>query len=172
MDAYEPLKEALSVFQRISYHGTKEENYELVIKQLRALIEGEPSLIANLANASALLYQFLEHVNWVGFYLTEGDELVLGPFQGLPACVRIPFGKGVCGTAAKNRQTEVVPDVHLFPGHIACDAASQSEIVVPMIKDGNVIGVLDIDSPMKNRFDDIDRLYLEKFVQTIVRSIE
>ncbi|MCZ0754832.1 GAF domain-containing protein [Anoxybacillus sp. J5B_2022] len=155
----------------MQYNGTREENYELVIKQLQALIAGETNFIANLANAAALLNQFLHNINWVGFYLAEGEELVLGPFQGLPACVRIPFGKGVCGTAAQNKKTELVPDVHLFPGHIACDAASQSEIVVPMIKNGNVIGVLDIDSPMKNRFDDIDQHYLEKFVEVLVASL-
>jgi L-methionine (R)-S-oxide reductase len=156
----------------VQYNGTREENYELVIKQLNALIEGETNFIANLANAAALLNQFLDNINWVGFYITDGNELVLGPFQGLPACVRIPFGKGVCGTAAKNKKTEIVPDVHLFPGHIACDAASQSEIVVPMMKNGNVIGVLDIDSPIKNRFDEIDQQYLEKFVETLVASID
>jgi len=159
------------LFHAIQYNGTREENYELVIKQLQALIAGETNFIANLANAAALLNQFLHNINWVGFYLAEGEELVLGPFQGLPACVRIPFGKGVCGTAAQNKKTELVPDVHLFPGHIACDAASQSEIVVPMIKNGNVIGVLDIDSPMKNRFDDIDQHYLEKFVEVLVASL-
>jgi L-methionine (R)-S-oxide reductase len=156
----------------VQYNGTREENYELVIKQLKALIEGETNFIANLANAAALLNQFLDNINWVGFYITDGNELILGPFQGLPACVRIPFGKGVCGTAAKNKKTEIVPDVHLFPGHIACDAASQSEIVVPMIKNGNVIGVLDIDSPIKNRFNEIDQKYLEKFVETLVASID
>jgi L-methionine (R)-S-oxide reductase len=159
------------VFHVMNYNGTREENYELVIKQLKSLIEGETNLIANLANASALLNQFLEQINWVGFYLTEGNELVLGPFQGLPACVRIPFGKGVCGSAAKNKKTELVPDVNLFPGHIACDAASQSEIVVPMIKNGEVIGVLDIDSPIKSRFDEVDQHYLEKFVETLVSSL-
>ncbi|HZG60837.1 MAG TPA: GAF domain-containing protein [Anoxybacillus sp.] len=160
------------MFHAVQYNGTREENYELVIKQLKALIEGETNFIANLANAAALLNQFLDNINWVGFYITDGNELILGPFQGLPACVRIPFGKGVCGTAAKNKKTEIVPDVHLFPGHIACDAASQSEIVVPMIKNGNVIGVLDIDSPIKNRFDEIDQKYLEKFVETLVASID
>jgi L-methionine (R)-S-oxide reductase len=160
-----------TLFHAVAYNGTREENYELVIQQLRALIEGESNFIANLANASALLNHFFEQINWVGFYLTENDELVLGPFQGLPACVRIPFGKGVCGTAAKNRKTIIVPDVHLFPGHIACDAASQSEIVVPMIKDENVIGVLDIDSPIKNRFDETDQKYLEKFVDVIIATL-
>ncbi|WP_445612900.1 GAF domain-containing protein [Geobacillus sp. YF-1] len=158
------------MFHRMAYNGTREENYTLVIEQLKALIAGEPNLIANLANAAALLNQFLEQINWVGFYLADGDELVLGPFQGLPACVRIPFGKGVCGTAAAERRTVVVPDVHQFPGHIACDAASQSEIVVPLIKDGRVIGVLDIDSPIKNRFDDVDRRYLEQFVAALVSA--
>ncbi|MBA2871765.1 GAF domain-containing protein [Anoxybacillus calidus] len=160
------------MFHVLQYNGTREENYELVIKQLKALIEGETNFIANLANAAALLNQFLDNINWVGFYITDGNELVLGPFQGLPACVRIPFGKGVCGTAAQNKKTELVPDVHLFPGHIACDAASQSEIVVPMVKNGNVIGVLDIDSPIKNRFDEIDQKYLEKFVEALVASID
>jgi L-methionine (R)-S-oxide reductase len=159
------------LFHVTAYNGTREENYELVIQQLRSLIDGETNFIANLANAAALLNHFLQEINWVGFYLTEGDELVLGPFQGLPACVRIPFGKGVCGTAAKNKKTIIVPDVHLFPGHIACDAASQSEIVVPMMKDGNVIGVLDIDSPIKNRFDEIDQQYLEKFVEVIISTL-
>ncbi|MEC5187069.1 GAF domain-containing protein [Geobacillus thermodenitrificans] len=156
------------MFHQLTYNGTREENYALVIEQLKALIAGEPNMIANLANASALLNQFLTDINWVGFYLADGDELVLGPFQGLPACVRIPFGKGVCGTAAAERRTVVVPDVHQFPGHIACDAASQSEIVVPLIKEGRVIGVLDIDSPIKNRFDDIDRRYLEQFAGVLV----
>jgi L-methionine (R)-S-oxide reductase len=165
-------QEETSLFHVLQYNGTREENYELVIKQLKALIEGETNFIANLANAAALLNQFLDNINWVGFYITDGNELVLGPFQGLPACVRIPFGKGVCGTAAQNKKTELVPDVHLFPGHIACDAASQSEIVVPMMKNGNVIGVLDIDSPIKNRFDEIDQKYLEKFVEALVASID
>lgn len=159
------------MFQVENYKGTREENYEMVIKQLQALIADEPSFIANLSNASALLNVFLDKVNWVGFYLTEGESmLVLGPFQGLPACVRIPFGRGVCGTAAANAKTQLVADVHAFPGHIACDAASQSEIVVPMLKDGKVIGVLDIDSPIKDRFDEVDRTYLEKFVEVLLAN--
>ncbi|MBM7620610.1 GAF domain-containing protein [Bacillus tianshenii] len=159
------------MFQVENYKGTREENYELVIKQLQALIADEPNFIANLSNASALLNVFLKEINWVGFYLTEGESmLVLGPFQGLPACVRIPFGRGVCGTAAANAKTELVADVHAFPGHIACDAASQSEIVVPMVKDGKVIGVLDIDSPIKDRFDEVDRTYLEKFVEVLLAN--
>ncbi|WP_102347515.1 GAF domain-containing protein [Bacillus sp. Marseille-P3661] len=156
------------MFETKQYSGSKEKNYELVIKQLQALLEGEQNQIANLANASALLNQFLQETNWVGFYLVENNnELVLGPFQGLPACVRIPFGKGVCGTAAQELKTQRVADVHAFPGHIACDAASQSEIVIPIIKDGNLLGVLDIDSPIKNRFDEIDEKYLEQFVNTL-----
>ncbi|MFX3623299.1 MAG: GAF domain-containing protein [Ectobacillus sp.] len=154
-----------------SYGDSREQNYELVIKQLEALITGEENIVANLANASALLNQFLHDINWVGFYMAEENELVLGPFQGLPACVRIPFGKGVCGTAAAAKTTQLVADVHQFPGHIACDAASNSEIVVPMIKDGRVIGVLDIDSPSKERFDEIDQKYLEKFIDILVAHI-
>ncbi|MEH7525746.1 GAF domain-containing protein, partial [Bacillus sp. JJ1503] len=144
------------MFNVETYRGKREENYKLVKKQLAALLEGESNVIANLSNASALLNQFLDRINWVGFYLMENGELVLGPFQGLPACVRIPIGKGVCGTSAKLMETVRVEDVHLFPGHIACDAASQSEIVIPLIKNGQLIGVLDIDSPEKNRFDEVD----------------
>ncbi|WP_404450487.1 GAF domain-containing protein [Sutcliffiella horikoshii] len=159
------------MFQVENYKGTREEKYELVLKQLQALIADEPNFIANLSNASALLNVFLKEVNWVGFYLTDEskqDILVLGPFQGLPACVRIPFGRGVCGTAASSKETQLVADVHAFPGHIACDAASQSEIVVPMVVDGKVIGVLDIDSPIKDRFDELDKVYLEKFVSILL----
>ncbi|MCY8611812.1 GAF domain-containing protein [Bacillus haynesii] len=147
--------------------GSKEKKYELLLKQIDALTEGEPDTIANTANASALLYQSLEDVNWAGFYFAKDGELVLGPFQGLPACVRIPFGKGVCGTAYTKGRVERVEDVHAFPGHIACDAASQSEIVVPLEVDGNIIGVLDIDSPIKNRFDETDEYYLRKFTEKL-----
>lgn len=156
------------VFHVESYRGTREENYLLVKKQLAALLDGEPNRIANLSNASALLNQFLDRINWVGFYLLEDDELVLGPFQGLPACVRIPLGRGVCGTAARQMKTIRVEDVHQFPGHIACDAASQSEIVIPLIKDGSLIGVLDIDSPEKNRFDQLDEKELEDFTKILI----
>lgn len=159
------------MFTVASYGRDRVKNYDLVIKQLEALLDGEPNKVANLSNASALLNQFLERINWVGFYLRENEELVLGPFQGLPACVRIPMGKGVCGTAAAMKESLVVKDVHEFPGHIACDAASQSEIVIPIIKDGKTIGVLDIDSPEKNRFDEVDQLYLEKFVKTLERYL-
>ncbi|KZO01423.1 GAF domain-containing protein [Bacillus badius] len=156
------------MFQTASYTGTKADNYQLVIKQLRALLEGERNRVANLSNASALLNQFLERINWVGFYLAEGEELVLGPFQGLPACVRIPFSKGVCGTAASEKKIQRIADVHAFPGHIACDAASQSEIVLPLLKDGHLIGVLDIDSPEKDRFDEIDEQMLAAFAAVLV----
>ncbi|MED0674173.1 GAF domain-containing protein [Aneurinibacillus thermoaerophilus] len=159
------------MFKAGKYEASREQNYELVGKQLKALIENEPNRIANLANAAALLNQFLKRINWVGFYLYEENELVLGPFQGLPACVRIPLGKGVCGTAASERQTLCVEDVNKFPGHIACDAASQSEIVVPMIKDGQLIGVLDIDSPEKSRFDEIDQRGLEAFVRILCEHL-
>lgn len=155
------------MFNVENYQEKKAKNYVLVNKQLVALIEDEPNQIANLSNASALLNQFLDQINWVGFYLVEGKELILGPFQGLPACVRIPFGKGVCGTSAAERKTLRIADVHQFPGHIACDAASESEIVIPLIKDGTIIGVLDIDSPVKNRFDEEDQHGLEEFVHTL-----
>lgn len=153
------------------YKGTREENYELVKKQLHALIHDEKNRVANLSNTSALLNQFLDRINWVGFYLMEDGELVLGPFQGLPACIRIPLGKGVCGTAAQKRETIRVEDVNQFPGHIACDAASQSEIVIPLVKDHQLIGVLDIDSPETNRFDELDQEKLEEFVSILVKHI-
>lgn len=159
------------MFTKESYAGSRVQQYETVIKQLDALLTGESNVVANLSNASALLNQFLDRVNWVGFYVTEGNQLVLGPFQGIPACVRIPFGRGVCGVAAETKTTQLVADVHQFPGHIACDSASNSEIVVPIIKDGNVIGVLDIDSPEKNRFDEVDQRYLEKFVETLLKHM-
>jgi L-methionine (R)-S-oxide reductase len=154
------------------YKGSRQENYELVKKQLQALLHGETNQIANLSNTSALLNQFLDRINWVGFYLMdENNELVLGPFQGLPACVRIPLGKGVCGTSAKNRETLRVEDVHQFPGHIACDAASNSEIVIPLMKDGKLLGVLDIDSPEKNRFDELDQVQLEEITAILVNHL-
>ncbi|MED0967390.1 GAF domain-containing protein [Bacillus paramycoides] len=159
------------MFTKESYAGSREQQYETVIKQLDALLTGESNVVANLSNASALLNQFLDRVNWVGFYVTEGNQLVLGPFQGMPACVRIPFGRGVCGAAAETKTTQLVADVHQFPGHIACDSASNSEIVVPIMKEGTVIGVLDIDSPEKNRFDEVDQHYLEMFVETLLKHM-
>lgn len=149
----------------------RENNYQTLNSQLQALIEDEPDIIANLANASALLNQFLDEINWVGFYLWRDTELVLGPFQGLPACIRIPANKGVCGTAYAKKQTIRVPDVNKFPGHIVCDANSQSEIVLPIIVDNKVYGVLDIDSPVLDRFDSTDQTYLENFVRILEASI-
>jgi len=161
------------MFEKTAYTGSKQEQYQQLATQLTSLITGETNQIANLSNAAALLNVFLEDINWVGFYLLDEvneNELVLGPFQGLPACIRIPLGKGVCGTAAIKKETLVVPNVHQFPGHIACDAASQSEIVVPLIKDGQLLGVLDVDSPSLNRFDNEDALGLQKFVDIIYNS--
>lgn len=146
-------------------------DYELLLEQAKAITAGEPDLIANLSNLSALVYETLENVNWVGFYLTrEPETLVLGPFQGKVACLRIPFGRGVCGTAAATRETQLVVDVHNFDGHIACDAASNSEVVVPLIVDGNVVGVFDLDSPSVGRFsqDDADGLTkLGRFIEQL-----
>ena len=139
-------------------------NYNLLQKQLESLIEDETNLITILSNASALINDNLDEVNWVGFYLVDNGELILGPFQGHPACMHIALGSGVCGTAASQDETQVVQDVHQFPGHIACDANSQSEIVVPIHQHNEVIGVLDIDAPIKNRFDETDKQGLETVV--------
>ena len=147
---------------------SKTELYENLQSQLRSLLEGEHDFIANAANTAALLYHSLPHVNWAGFYLYKEGELVLGPFQGNPACIRIALGKGVCGTAAELRQTVVVANVHEFPGHIACDSASNAEIVVPLIKDEQLIGVLDLDSPSLGRFDDEDARGLNELVEIFV----
>lgn len=146
-------------------------DYETVCAQLEALTADVPYEIANSANGAALLWQFLPDINWAGFYLMKDGALVLGPFQGKPACIRIPLGRGVCGTAAAQRKTLLVPDVHQFPGHIACDSASRSEIVVPIYKDGGVYGVLDIDSPYENRFTQADRMGLERFVKILENTL-
>ena len=146
-------------------------DYLQLNRRLAALIEGVPHLIANLANASALLWESLEDLNWAGFYLLEGNTLVLGPFQGKTACIEIPAGKGVCGTAVAEDATQLVRDVHLFPGHIACDSASNSEIVVPVHGDGCVRAVLDIDSPSLGRFTVEDREGLERFVQILEKEL-
>lgn len=159
------------MFHPEQYKGTKEQNYALAISQLQALLEGEDDVISNLSNASALLNQFLENINWVGFYLNRNEELVLGPFQGLPACVRIPFHRGVCGKAASLKMTVLVGNVHEFPGHIACDSVSLSEIVIPILINGELFGVLDIDSPVLNRFDEIDQHYLESFVDQLIKHL-
>jgi len=142
-------------------------DYKLLNRQLSALIEGIPYPVTNLANASALLFDSLEDINWAGFYLMQDGRLVLGPFQGKPACTMIDVGKGVCGTAVFEMKTQLVYDVHLFPGHIACDSASNSEIVVPLFKNGEVIGVLDIDSPSIGRFTEEDMSGLEAFAKII-----
>lgn len=159
------------MFTQTDYSGSSLEQYTMLSKQLDALLEGEYNSIANLSNASALLNQFLERINWVGFYLMENGELVLGPFQGLPACVRIPVGKGVCGTAVSDKKTMLVEDVQAFPGHIACDAASRSEIVIPLMKEDQVIGVLDIDSPELSRFTEDDQQGLELFAETLAKHL-
>ncbi|GFE79719.1 diguanylate cyclase [Steroidobacter agaridevorans] len=144
--------------------------YRQLVEELRSLVAGEPDWIANLANSAALIYHSLPDLNWAGFYLLKDGELVVGPFQGKPACVRIAMGKGVCGTAAAQRTTQVVRDVHEFPGHIACDSASNSEIVVPMIRNGELLGVLDLDSPKLARFDAEDRKGLEDFVAALLAA--
>ncbi len=149
----------------------KPEFYSQLAAELKALVAGEPDVIANLANAAALLFHSLSDLNWAGFYLLKNGELVVGPFQGRPACVRIAIGKGVCGTSVAKKATMLVPNVHEFPGHIACDSASNSEIVVPMIRGTEVIGVMDIDSPRLGRFDAQDQEGLEAFVRVLMDQI-
>ena len=149
----------------------KKTDYPALIAQAEGLIDGVPYLTANLANVSALLYTTMDELNWAGFYLAEGDKLVLGPFQGRPACIEIPWGRGVCGTAAREDKTQLVPDVHLFPGHIACDCASRSEIVVPLHGGGELIGVLDIDSPVEARFTEADRAGLEALCAVLEKHL-
>ena len=149
----------------------KKTDYRALISQAEGLIDGVPHLIANLANISALIYTTLDELNWAGSYLTDGERLVLGPFQGRPACIEIPWGRGVCGTAANEDRTQLVPDVHLFPGHIACDCASRSEIVVPLHSGGSVIGVLDIDSPVEARFTEEDRTGLEALCAVLEKHL-
>jgi len=143
---------------------SKPKLYENLVLQLRSLLAGERDFIANAANFASLLYHSLPDLNWAGFYFLQDEELVLGPFQGKPACVRIAIGKGVCGVAAAQRETIIVANVHDFPGHIACDSASNSEIVVPLVKDGRLLGVLDLDSPQYARFDDGDAEGLNRLV--------
>ena len=147
-------------------------DYDMLSKRFLALTDGVPHRIANLANAAALLYQELEDLNWAGFYLMEGGRLVLGPFQGKPACIEIPVGRGVCGTAVQEGRTQLVPDVHLFPGHIACDSDSNSEIVVPLRVRGQIAGVLDLDSPWPGRFDTEDQKGLEDFAGLVSQMLE
>lgn len=151
--------------------GEKTAFYQDLGGQIHNLLSGETDLVANLANAAAVIYQNLPSLNWAGFYLLRGTDLVLGPFQGNPACVRIPVGKGVCGTAAAQRRSVLVPDVHEFPGHIACDAASRSELVVPLLRAETLIGVLDLDSPLQSRFDAHDQAGCEALAAIIVRHL-
>lgn len=141
-----------------------------LLAQLEALLSAETDPVANMANTAALVYNGLAGLNWAGFYLLKEGVLVLGPFQGKPACVRISVGRGVCGTAVQLRKTVLVPDVHQFPGHIACDSASQSEVVVPLIKNGAILGVLDIDSPRKGRFSQEDQLFFEKVAEILLKN--
>ena len=153
-------------------HASKREAYSELHAQARALFEGERDFTANAANLAALVFHSLPDLNWAGFYWMKAGELVLGPFQGKPACVRIAVGKGVCGTAARDKRTVVVPDVHAFPGHIACDSASNSEVVVPVMRGERVAGVLDLDSPRKGRFDEEDARGLEELVRIFLASTD
>ena len=157
--------------EQYTFSDNLEDNYKLMVQTVKAFLAGEPNIIANLSNASAIINEYVKNINWAGFYLMENGELVLGPFQGKPACIRIPVGRGVCGTTVLQKETIVVADVHQFPGHIACDAASNSEIVIPIIKHGEVFGVLDIDSPLLNRFTKLEKKYLEEVVTIIEASL-
>ena len=148
----------------------KKEQYAQLISQAKSLVAGERDLIANMANISALLFNQLDDINWAGFYFYKQQQLVLGPFQGQPACIRIPMGKGVCGTAASTRTVQRVDDVHAFSGHIACDAASNSEIVIPLLVNDELVGVLDIDSPKFSRFDEQDEAGLCKIADILIES--
>jgi GAF domain-containing protein len=159
------------MFTASTLSGSKPEQYAQLAEQARALLHGEPDRIANAANLSALVYHALPQLNWAGFYFFDGTELVVGPFQGLPACVRIPLDKGVCGAAASTRKTQLVEDVHAFPGHIACDAASRSELVVPLVRNGTLVGVLDLDSPVPARFDVEDQQGIEAIARLFEESL-
>ena len=159
------------MFKNTMYEGSLKERYALLNTHLKVILENEPNAIANLANASALLNNFLDDINWVGFYILENNELVLGPFQGLPACVRIPVGKGVCGTAVSESEIQVVDNIHEFPGHIACDENSRSEVVIPLYIDNRIYGVLDIDSPIYNRFSIEEASELSEFANILCKHI-
>lgn len=160
------------MFTASTLSGNKPEQYAQLLAQARALMAGETDRIANAANLSSLVYHALPGLNWVGFYFFDGDELVVGPFQGLPACVRIPLDKGVCGAAARTRQTQCIDDVHAFPGHIACDSASNSELVVPLVDGGgNLVGVFDLDSPEHARFDPDDQAGLEALAAAFIQTL-
>jgi len=159
------------MFKTDALSGSKPAQYRELAEQARAMVHGERDRVANAANLSALVYNALPDLNWVGFYFFDGTELVVGPFQGLPACIRIPLDKGVCGAAASTRTTQRIDDVHAFPGHIACDAASRSELVVPLIHDGALVGVFDIDSPVPARFGVDDQEGLETIARLYVESL-
>jgi len=157
--------------EQYTFSENLEDNYKLMVQTVKAFLDGEPNIIANLSNTSAIINEYVKDINWAGFYLMEEKELVLGPFQGKPACIRIPIGRGVCGTTAERKETIIVENVHEFPGHIACDSASNSEIVIPIMKNGAVFGVLDIDSPEFNRFGELEKKYLEEVVGIIEASL-
>jgi L-methionine (R)-S-oxide reductase len=159
------------MFKADTLSGDRHEQYAQLLAQARALMHGERDRTANAANVAALVYHALPDLNWVGFYFFDGRELVVGPFQGLPACVRIALGKGVCGTAAETGTTQLVPDVHAFPGHIACDAASASELVVPLFDGDTLVGVFDLDSPKPARFDAVDQVGLEAIAHAFLDAI-
>lgn len=159
------------MFDTSTLTGSKPEQYGQLLAQARALVHGERDRIANAANLSALVYHALPHLNWVGFYFFDGKELVVGPFQGLPACVRIPLDKGVCGAAASQQVTQRIEDVDAFPGHIACDSASRSELVVPLVHNGDLVGVFDLDSPSLARFDAEDQAGLEAIAAVFVEAL-
>jgi len=156
---------------RVKRQPNTEDNYKLMTYMSKRVLEDDKDEIATLANISAIINGYMDRINWVGFYIMKDGELVLGPFQGLPACIRIQVGKGVCGTAVAQRKTQIVPDVHKFPGHIACDSASQSEIVIPIIINSQVYGVLDVDSPIPNRFEELENKYLQEICKLIENQL-
>lgn len=153
----------------ISYNSNP---YDALVSEVKALCFGESDIIANMANISAVLFNGMSNINWAGFYIVKNEQLVLGPFQGKPACIRIPIGRGVCGSAAQTRQIQIVDNVHEFSGHIACDVQSASEIVLPIVKDNQLVAVLDIDSPSLSRFSDVDAEYLSKIVDILLDTME
>lgn len=159
------------MFAQSTLTGTKPEQYVQLLEQVRGLMHGEPDRVANAANLSALVYHALPQLNWVGFYFYDGKELVVGPFQGHPACVRIALGRGVCGTAAQTRKTQRIADVEAFPGHIPCDAASRSELVVPLYRGDTLVGVFDLDSPVPDRFDADDQAGLESIANAFMDTL-
>lgn len=157
---------------KILNSNNQETNYKHLEYAIADLLETENDIIAILSNISAFINAYMDNINWVGFYIAKEDQLILGPFQGLPACIRIPNGKGVCGTAMKNKSTMLIEDVNKFPGHIACDSASNSELVVPILIDDKIFGVLDIDSPNINRFSINDKVFFEKIIELLVRNVK